>query len=85
MRSEEEWNRIWIAINRIKIHDMTRLRIGHSKITHEYGLAKTEPPFCNIYIQQINHPTFAIWMQKISKSKKPIQIKLKHRFDFPET
>ena len=27
--------------------DMTRLRIGHSKITHEYLLSKTEPPFCN--------------------------------------
>ena len=26
---------------------MTRLRIGHSKITHEYLLSKTEPPFCN--------------------------------------
>ena len=26
---------------------MTRLGVGHSKITNEYLLRKTEPPFCN--------------------------------------
>ena len=33
---------------------MTRLRIEHSKITHEYLLSETEPPFCNICNQHIN-------------------------------
>ena len=32
---------------------MTRLRIGQSKITHEYLLTKTEPSFCNTCNQQI--------------------------------
>ena len=32
---------------------MTRLRIEHSKITYEYLLSKTEPPFCTTCNQQI--------------------------------
>ena len=35
------------SISRKEKIAMTRLRIGHSKITYEYFLSKTEPPYCN--------------------------------------
>ena len=35
------------SMSRREIIAMTRLRIGHTRITHEYLLAKTESPFCN--------------------------------------
>ena len=41
---------------------MTRLRIRHSKITHEYLLSKIEPPFCNTCNQQITTQHLLFYM-----------------------